>query len=75
MLLVSEVKAFMLRPSRLTFCKNILQGLTLLFAASVSLAAAVKPINVQGSNFVNTATNDRLHIIGVAYVLSVSFAV
>ncbi|MCJ1470591.1 hypothetical protein MMC07_009237 [Pseudocyphellaria aurata] len=41
-----------------------------LFAAIVlynSFASAVQPITVQGSNFVNSVTNDRFQIIGVAY--------
>lgn len=33
-----------------------------------SLASAVEYANISGSNFINTADNSRLDIIGVTYV-------
>ena len=38
-----------------------------LFALWVSIASAVQPIKVQGSEFVNSITNQRFQVIGVAY--------
>lgn len=38
------------------------------FALYASIALAVQPIKVQGSEFVNSVNNDRFEIIGVAYV-------
>lgn len=40
---------------------------TLLLALYTSVASAVQPITVQGADFVNTVTNSRFQIIGVAY--------
>lgn len=53
--------------------QNFLHGLALVVAACIPLAAAVKPVDVQGSDFVNTASKDRLQIIGVAFVPPVFF--
>lgn len=36
-------------------------------ALYASLTLAVQPIEVQGSDFVNSVTGDRLQIFGVAY--------
>ncbi|MCJ1414056.1 hypothetical protein MMC32_000381 [Xylographa parallela] len=38
-----------------------------LFALWTSIAFAVQPIKVQGSEFVNSVTNQRFQVIGVAY--------
>ena len=48
---------------------------TLLLALYASIASAVQPIKVQGSDFVNTVTNNRFQIIGVAYECLVSIDV
>ena len=38
-----------------------------LFALWISIAFAVQPIKVQGSEFINSVTNQRFQVIGVAY--------
>lgn len=47
--------------------QNFLRGVALVLAASIPLAAAVKPVDVQGSDFIDTVSKDRLQIIGVAF--------
>lgn len=46
---------------------QILRTILALFALFTSLASAVAPITVQGSDFVNSANGDRFQIIGVDY--------
>ncbi|MCJ1282943.1 hypothetical protein MMC26_002269 [Xylographa opegraphella] len=41
--------------------------IVVLFALWVSIVFAVQPIEVQGSEFVNSVTNQRFQVIGVAY--------
>lgn len=45
----------------------------LAFCVCFSRTVAVQPIKVQGSDFVNTVTNDRFQIIGVAFVFTTPY--
>ena len=47
--------------------------LSFILAFCVYFTVAVQPIKVQGSDFVNTITNDRFQIIGVAFVFTTPF--
>lgn len=46
-----------------------------LLALFLSMSSAVQPVKVQGADFVNSVTNKRFQVIGVAYDVPLLFTI
>lgn len=72
MIPVCVTAAFGLRQYRLIGFQNCAVALLALF---FSLASAVQPVKVQGADFINSVTNRRIQIIGVAYAVPFPYSI